>query len=59
LERAIEIKPDFAPALLNLGSIYAQLKNYEKAREYWQRVITLSPSSNEAAIARKNLSSLP
>ena len=58
LERAIEIKPDFAPALLNLGTIYAQLKNYDKAREYWQRVITLAPSSNEATIARNNLTAL-
>ena len=50
--RAQEIDPRHLPSLLNLGMLYAQyLKDYDQAVETWQRVITIAPTTVQAAKA--------
>jgi len=43
LLKAIEIKPDYMPAFINLGFKYQQLEQHEKAIEYFKKVIELDP----------------
>ena len=44
-QRALEIDPDHVPSLINLGNVYYELGDYEKAREIYARG-TLAESDN-------------
>ena len=41
----LKINPNFVPALNQLGSIYANTKEYDKAIHYFQRVVQLTQHS--------------
>jgi tetratricopeptide (TPR) repeat protein len=43
LERALEIAPDFAPALLNLGNLHEEMGERERAIECYQRILARRP----------------
>jgi tetratricopeptide (TPR) repeat protein len=43
--KALEIAPDFAPALNNLSALYSALGFYEKAAKYARRAIKINPKS--------------
>ena len=45
LARAIAIKPDFADAHLELGNLYAALKQHEKAAAEFREAVRLNPRS--------------
>jgi serine/threonine protein kinase/Flp pilus assembly protein TadD len=41
--KALELDPDYGIILNQLGYIYTQLREYERAKEYFQRYASLSP----------------
>ena len=45
LNKALEIEPDYAPALLNLADIYRGLGDEDKAHKTLQRAILVAPDS--------------
>ena len=47
-KKAHKIHPNHTHVLNNLGTCYALLKNYERAAEYYQRVLDISPGFEEA-----------
>jgi len=49
---------EFAPAHLMRGNILFLLHSYDMALSEWQYVITISPMSREAEIARKGIASI-
>jgi tetratricopeptide (TPR) repeat protein len=50
LLRALEIRPDFFRAALLLGYIYESQEQYAQAAQFFQRALTLNPSSRIAAL---------
>jgi tetratricopeptide (TPR) repeat protein len=46
-QKAIQLEPDFAPALNRLGMCYAILNDYDQAEKYFRRVIELSPGIDQ------------
>ena len=49
LKRAVEIKPDYALAMRNLGIInYFHLKNPKEAAVYFSRSLSIDPNQKEA-----------
>jgi tetratricopeptide (TPR) repeat protein len=44
-EKILAANPDHADALYNLGAIYANSGQHEKARQYWSRAARSAPSS--------------
>lgn len=54
-KRALEISPDYPPAILGLGLAYADLGRGDLATDAYRRVVRLAPDSNEANRARQLL----
>jgi tetratricopeptide (TPR) repeat protein len=48
LERALELNPDYLPALMNRGNLYEDLGRRELARATYERVLALAPDAAEA-----------
>jgi tetratricopeptide (TPR) repeat protein len=48
LEKAIEIKPDYMEAFLNLAISLNKLKRYDESIEKLEKVITLKPDCPDA-----------
>ncbi len=48
LERALELHPDYLPALMNRGNLYEDLGRRELARATYERVLALAPDAAEA-----------
>lgn len=48
LENALSAKPDYADALVNLGNLYWNLDDQDKAIEYYRKAIALDSSFPEA-----------
>jgi tetratricopeptide (TPR) repeat protein len=44
-ERALRIKPDYAEAINNLGTIYYEKRNYKKAEKLYRRALKRMPRS--------------
>lgn len=44
-ERALRIKPDYADAINNLGTVYYEKKNYKRAEKFYRRALKLMPHS--------------
>ena len=55
LLEALAINPDYVPAILDLGSVYAETGALERALKYMQRGVALAPANPSA---RYNLSML-
>lgn len=51
LERALEIRADYLPALLNLGNLHEDLGSREAARECYERALAIAPD-HPLALAR-------
>lgn len=51
-DQAVKLKPDYAEAINNLGTVYYARKNYRRAIVYYRRALRLSP---EAASIYSNL----
>jgi tetratricopeptide (TPR) repeat protein len=47
-ERALQIKPDYVPALASLGRVYEDTKRKAKAIETYRRVLQLDPGNKDA-----------
>jgi protein O-mannosyl-transferase len=45
LERAVTIHKQYVNGYLNLGVCYFKLKDYDKAKEYWEKARTLFPNN--------------
>ena len=41
-EKAIQIEPNYADAFYNLGNIHKQLRNYQKAINYYKKTIAIN-----------------
>ncbi|MSR77725.1 MAG: tetratricopeptide repeat protein [Candidatus Omnitrophica bacterium] len=48
LEQTVMLKPDYIPGHFNLGVIYKNQSQYERAREHLKKVITLNPQEIRA-----------
>lgn len=46
-KKAIEIEPDFYPALNNLGTSYLSLRKFKDAESQFEKVIALSPNDSQ------------
>jgi tetratricopeptide (TPR) repeat protein len=46
--RCLEVNPKSIEINLRIGEVYASHKEYEKAREAWERVLKLDPDNREA-----------
>ena len=53
------LSPKLAASTLKIGQIYTKLKDHEKARTMYERVIDEYPDSHEAELARKALDAAP
>jgi tol-pal system protein YbgF len=53
------LSPKLAASTLKIGQIYTKLKDHEKARTMYERVIDEYPDSPEAELARKALDAAP
>jgi len=51
---AIKIAPDLTLGYVRLGSIYYRLKDYEKAKFYWNKATTLDPNHPEVKDIRNH-----
>ena len=58
LNQALHLRPDYAEALLERGSMKVEAGDGDGARADWQAVIDNSPNSGEASEARKRLGEL-
>jgi tetratricopeptide (TPR) repeat protein len=54
-QRAIKLKPDYAEAINNLGTIYYARKSYRRAISYYQKAIALVPEDPGTASFYLNL----
>jgi len=54
-QKAVEVSPNYAEACFNLGVGYFKLQRIDKAREYWERVLTLRPDSDTMRAAEDAL----
>jgi tetratricopeptide (TPR) repeat protein len=45
LEVALKLRPDYAPALLNLGNLYEDMGDREKARDAYSKALGFQPDS--------------
>jgi tetratricopeptide (TPR) repeat protein len=58
-EKASKIDPKHVQSLLDLGILYAQdVKDVDKARKSWQRVLSVAPASRQAERARQYIEQL-
>jgi tetratricopeptide (TPR) repeat protein len=54
----LKVQPGHPDALYNLGAIYGNLGNAARAREYWERLISLAPQSESGKRAQRMLPQL-
>ncbi len=54
IRQSIKLKPDFCYSWNNLGSVYAQKKDFNKARQYYEQALKKNPCT----IAYNNLATL-
>ncbi len=52
------LSPKLAASSLKIGQIYTKMKDHEKARLMYERVVDQHPDSSEAEIARKALETI-
>lgn len=57
-EKALAINPKHVDALYNLGAMYANGGDPERARSFWKRAMDADPKSDSATKAREGLSKL-
>jgi Tfp pilus assembly protein PilF len=55
LEKALEMKSDFADALYELGFIYLREENTAKSKETFEQFLKLVPSGEKAEIAKETI----
>ena len=53
------LSPKLAASTLKIGQTYTRLKDHEKARTMYERVLDEYPDSPEAELARKALDAAP
>ena len=53
------LSPKLAASTLKIGQTYTRLKDHEKARMMYERVVDQYPESAEAELARKALDASP
>ena len=46
-QKALDLQPDYSPALVNMGKIYYQTRNLQRALEIWERAEVVDPASEE------------
>ncbi len=54
-QQAIKLKPSYAEAINNLGTIYYATKSYRRAISYYRKAIALTPEDSRAASFYLNL----
>jgi tetratricopeptide (TPR) repeat protein len=54
-EKAVEGDPEYSEALFNISVGYYKLGNVNKAREYWNRVVSSNPDSSTLSAAEEAL----
>jgi Flp pilus assembly protein TadD len=54
-ERVLELDPAHVDALYNLGAIYGNLSQDDRARPYWEKAVSLAPNSESGRRAKENL----
>ena len=54
-QHAIKLKPDYAEAINNLGTVYYSTKSYRRAISYYQKAIALAPEDPRSASFYLNL----
>ena len=54
-QQAIKLKPDYAEAINNLGTVYYATKSYRRAISYYQKAIALAPDDPRSASFYLNL----
>jgi Flp pilus assembly protein TadD len=57
-EKVLQINPAQVDALYNLGAIYANLGNKERARSYWTKAVASDPNADSSKKARDGLSKI-
>ena len=57
-ERVLALNPTHVDALYNLGAIYANVGNRERARSYWSKAVAADPAADSARKARDGLMKL-
>jgi len=58
MEKVIELDKYHAEAMVSLGSIYAQLNEFDRAREYWEQALNINPSLEAARICLQRLENI-
>lgn len=58
LEKALTLEPNHPVANFNLGVVYVNLGENEKAKKYWKKYLQLEPASERADQVRKFLSEI-
>lgn len=53
--QCVELDPDDVPTLLRIGEVHALRKDYESAREAWEKVLVLDPGNSEAGTLIRKL----
>ncbi len=57
-ETVLKINPKQVDALYNLGAIYANLGNVERARSYWGKAVAADPNADSSRKARDGLAKI-
>jgi Flp pilus assembly protein TadD len=57
-QRVLELDPRHVDALYNLGAIYGNLSQDNRAREYWEKLVSIAPDSESGRRAKENLPKL-
>ncbi len=57
-EKVLELNPKQVDALYNMGAIYANLGNAERARSYWSKAVAADPNADSSRKAREALKKL-
>lgn len=54
-EKVLSLNPKQVDALYNLGAIYANLGNSQRARSYWSKAVEIDPAADSGKKARAGL----
>lgn len=55
LKNTVKLKPEFVGGWTVLGNAYAELEDYKKAMECYDRALSICPRYREAKYGKKNL----
>jgi tetratricopeptide (TPR) repeat protein len=58
LQRALKVRPKDALVMINIGATYKNMKNWDKAREYFERAIKTTDDEEMRSAAKEELSAL-